>query len=505
MFEAVLGGEQVNSDPDYCLALSGDIAGEAAQPAACVVCPRSEVDVVAVIEACRRHGIALHPRGGGYSYTGGFRPDAEASVVVDMRALNGIRIDDGTVAVGAGVTWRAVHGALDEKGLRVPSFGPLSGAVATIGGSLAQNGGFFGAAAYGSYADRSVESSTMLDGTGQIVTTNRRDLLASTDWPQPLAGDCGAFGIRVSARLRTMPRPDKNAFASLAFETSQEAFAALAALSGLAGLAEAYVFDPGTHVNLAVTGFSLLESAGIAADLVQSRASWRDRLGGLVDAARSRTTLVADLSYSLHLTFEGTAEVVAAAQAEAFDKLQDFSPRAIPDVIPRVTRAKPFRPVKAVLGPSGERWLPVHGIVPAPQALAAVRAVEQCLAEHCETMDRNGIRAVVLAVLLGDRVIVEPQLFWPDSLHATHRVLVQPKQSAAYGARPPRIEAREAAHELRTALRERLDGLSARHFQIGRTYCAPGVIPPDIRSAWMMLKQRHDPDRIMNPGVLGLS
>jgi FAD/FMN-containing dehydrogenase len=320
-----------------------------------------------------------------------------------------------------------------------------------------------------------------------------------------LAGDCGAFGIRVSAQLRTMPRPEKNAFASLAFDTSQQALAALAALSGLSGLADAYVFDPGTHANLAATGFSLRESAGIAADLVHAPGSWRDRLGGLLDAARSRTTKVADLCYSLHLTFEGTAEVVAAAQAEAFDKLRDFSPGVIPDVIPRVTRAKPFRPVKAVLGPSGERWLPVHGVVPATQALAAVRAVEQCLAEHRETMNRKGIRAVVLAVLLDDRIIVEPQLFWADNLHATHRILVQPKQLAAYGAQPPRIAAREAAHALRDALKQRLDGLGARHFQIGRTYCAPGAIPADIRSAWMTLKQQHDPDRIMNPGVLGLS
>jgi len=119
-------------------------------------------------------------------------------------------------------------------------------------------------------------------------------------------------------------------------------------------------------------------------------------------------------------------------------------------------------------------------------------------------MDQNGIRAVVLAVLLGDRVIVEPQLFWPDSLHATHRVLVQPKQLAAFGAQPPRLAAREAAHELRSALKQRLDGLSARHFQIGRAYCAPGAIPAEIRAAWMTLKNRHDPDRIMNPGVLGL-
>ena len=34
--------------------------------------------------------------------------------------------------------------ALAERGLRTPFFGPLSGIEATVGGSLSQNGAFFG-------------------------------------------------------------------------------------------------------------------------------------------------------------------------------------------------------------------------------------------------------------------------------------------------------------------------------------------------------------------------
>ena len=504
-FAAVLDATSVRQDENTCTALSGDIYGPAPRSADVVLAPKTQAEVVAVVETARRLAVALFPRGGGYSYTGGYRPEAEASAIVDMRQMRGATIGDGFVTAAAGTTWGDLYAMLNSKGLRVPSFGPLSGHAATVGGSLAQNGSFFGAAAHGSYADETAFSSTMVDGTGAVVTVTRDDMTDGTAWPQPLAGDCGAFGIRTTARLATIPRPTHEAFASFHFASSAEAIQALVAMAELPGLSDAYLFDPGTHANLVATGFSLIESAAIATDLATSHGSWWDRLGGLVRAARAGKAFVADLAYSLHLTFEGAAAEINEARSEALRRLASMHPEIIPDVIPRATRAKPFRPIKAVLGPAGERWLPLHGVFPKALAPVAVAAVERCLAEHAVMMTQLQIRAVVLAVCVKDSIIVEPQLFWPDALSASQRCLVQPKQLTEYGRLPENLPARQAAHELRRKLIDVLDGLGARHYQIGRTYCAPGSIPAHVEARWQTLKGQHDPQSIMNPGVLGLA
>ena len=37
--------------------------------------------------------------------------------------------------------------------------------------------------------------------------------------------------------------------------------------------------------------------------------------------------------------------------------------RTIENTIPKILRANPFPPVNSMVGPAGERWVPVHGFV----------------------------------------------------------------------------------------------------------------------------------------------
>ena len=60
--------------------------------------------------------------------------------------------------------------------------------------------------------------------------------------PQPLAGDCGAFGIKSNISLKIMERPETTLFASFAFNDGNAMIHAMAALAGLPGLGEVFAF-----------------------------------------------------------------------------------------------------------------------------------------------------------------------------------------------------------------------------------------------------------------------
>ena len=493
-------GIEATDDPAECAFASADISGPASQPARLILRPADQAEVERLVRLARQHGVALFPRGGGWSYTAGYRPAGGRSAMVETARLQSIAVGDGVVEVGAGVTWSTLHTALATQGLRAASFGPLSGIGATVGGGAAQNGGFFGNAGHGALGDGTVCGGTLVDGTGAPVRLGLDDRIDGIVAPQPLVGDCGAFGIRTAVVLRTVPMPETTGFASFDFADGAAAVATLAGLAGQAHLGEAYVFDPGTHANLAKTGFSVIESAGIASDLLRGGGGLFSRLGGLVRTARAGKAFVADLQWSLHVSFDGGAAEVEAAQDAATRRALAAGGEIIPDVIPRVTRARPFRPIKALLGPDGEAWLPCHGVFPAARGTAGLAAAQAELARSADPMAAHGIRAVLLGVLMGGRVVIEPQLFWPDALGPAARRMATAEQVSRHGARPANPAARGAALALRQRLTDVLDGAGAAHFQLGRSY----RVPDGARQALAALKARHDPDGIMNPGVLGL-
>jgi FAD/FMN-containing dehydrogenase len=506
IFRKVIPADRVDENETARTFMASDIGADAAILPACVLRPRSADETVALVRAARRDGVALHPRGGGWSYTGAYAPQVTRSAIVDMSGLDHIAplAADGTVTVGAGVTWSALDQALAAQGLRVPSFGPLSGIGAQIGATTAQNGGFFGAAAHGAIGEDSVAAVTLIDGRGDAQCLTQADRHDPVLGPQPLAGDCGAFGIKTAVTLDTMRRPETTLFASFALRDGAAMARAMASLAGLPGLGEVFSFDAGVHQNLAATGFTVLEAAGIAGDLLGAQGSWTDRLGGLIRTARAGKAHLADIPWSLHVSIDGTTTGAEEVRAEAARRIAAHDGEAIPDVIPRVTRAKPFRPIKALVTPLGERWLPSHGLVAANDAAPLVEQLQTALAASAAERAPHKMRFGFLVALFGRRITIEPQLYWPDSLSAYTRALAQPDQVKRFGAAPANEAGRALAARLRTQLIATMDAAHAGHFQIGRTYAACPGVPDAARATWPALKQKYDPDRIMNPGVLGL-
>ncbi len=505
-FRAVLPAGRVDTDEAARLLAASDIATDAPIAPDCVLRPQSEDELVAIVRIAVRNGLALYPRGGGWSYTGGYTPGDARGVIVETSGLKGIMADpEGQcVTAGAGVTWAELDAALAPLGLRAPSFGPLSGIGACLGSSAAQDGGFFGAATHGPVGQDCLLSSRMVDGHGQIAEFGQEARIDPVFAPQPLAGECGAFGIRSRVVLRTIPRPAHACFASFALPDGKAVAGAMASLVGLTGIAEVYAFDAGIHTNLAANGFSVIETGGFVGDLLCAEGRWWDRLGGLMRTARAGRAFLGDIPWSLHVVTEGDMTSAEEARLEVARRVTSFGAEAIPDSIPRVTRARPFRPIKALFGPRGERWLPSHGLVPATNAPGLLSAVEQEVASHTDTMRRYAIRSGILLALLGPRITIEPQLFWPDAPGRFAAAMGQPDQLRRFAGMPAQPAAREAAFALRAALIATMDRLGAGHFQIGRTYARAAAFPASIRATWLRLKQQHDPRRIMNPGVLDL-
>ncbi len=485
-FASLIGPEHVIDDRADREYYSTDISGGGDAIAALVLQPGTVDDLVACArEAAAALGPAMIARGGGLSYSKGYVPARAETIIFDMRRLDRIIEIDAekmSVTVEAGCTWSYLHDALAEKSLRTPFFGPLSGIQATIGGSASQNAAFFGSANHG----------TMRDSVIGLEIVAADGTLFWPEAPERFIGDAGAFGIKSKVTLKLIPAPTTCAFASFAFQDFLALLRAQGAMAKVAGLAECFGFDPESHRNLEKSGFDLFE--GIVALGVT---------GALKSAVR--ITRMRDLRYSLHAVVEGNSEAkTGEAVARIVKTAAEAGGTPLPDIIPRVTRAKPFRPIKALLGPSGENWLPLHAIVPHSEAEGLAARTAGYFAAKQEVLDRHAIRVSFLTVLIGADILFEPHFFWPDCLSPFHLRNVTDKQRARYGGNPANLEARQAVAEMRAELIALYAEGGAGHMQSGKLYPFLDGLSAEEKAEFHTLKQRLDPNGLMNPGALGL-
>ena len=508
----LVGAANVIDDAAERAYYAHDIAGPAPHPAHLVVRPPSADATVACVTAITDAGHALTVRGGGHSYTGGYGPTRPDTVILDMSALDRVvevNEADGWVIAEAGCTWRTLHDALAAVGRRTPFFGPLSGIVATVGGAASQNAAFFGSARHGPMS-ASVLGLDVVTADGTLIrlgsvgdTGFARDF--GPDAVGLFLGDSGAFGVKLRISMKLVPVPAAVRFASFAFENFESVIDAQIALAGMEAISESYGFDAETHENLRRAGFTIGEGAAALRDVAHAEGRGAGAIAAAVRAAAGVRRAVGATRNSLHFVIEDTSE---AAVAEAHDAIAACAGRhggaEIPDTIPRITRSRPFRPLKALLGPEGEAWLPMHGLLPLSSARTGLQAAEDCLAAHGDNLQALGIRVTRLTTMVGDRLLLEPQFFWPDALSPFHLRTVTEAQRAQFADRPPNEAARARVHALRGALVETLAAHGATHYQIGTYYPYLERIDPGQRALIESIKRALDPKNLMSPGALGL-
>ena len=513
--EAVIGSENIAFDHDTRELFSQDIFSQAESYTACILSPKSAQQVAQVVKLATAAGFSIVPRGGGTSYTSGYLPGADKTMTLDMRHLNrivDINARDMYITVEAGCTWKQLNDALQPQGLRTPFWGPLSGLSSTVGGGLSQNNAFFGAGLYGPASDSVISVSAVL-ANGDIVTTgsalSRQAKPFFRHYGPDLTGlflaDAGAFGIKTEATLRLIQRPDHERYASFEFTQKQDYVEAVSEVAR-AGLAcELFGFDPVLQ-KLRMKRASLLQDAKSLGQVVKNQ---KTVLAGLKEAtkvAMAGRSFTTDGTYSLHMTVEGYSR--AAVDAD-IDRLKAMARRCngrdIENTIPKIVRADPFQPLNNIVGPEGQRWVPVHGIVSHSNALAAWNAVDAIFDDMAEDFERHAIAAGYLATVISNNAfLIEPVFFWPEALMSIHEQMVE----ASYLGKVPRHDANPEATALVTQARQRIiDAFTqygSAHFQVGKAYPYLQNATGEASAVIAGIKKVLDPDGQLNPGALGL-
>lgn len=483
---------------------SHDVYGQGAEPLA--VLRPTDVDTLARgVAAVTDAGLAVLPRGGGMSYTGGYLSDRD-TVLVDTTALDRIVVDEAgmSATVEAGVTWDALHLRLAPLGLRAPAWGTLSGLKATVGGGMSQNGMFWGARE-GTAVDAALSFDVVLaDGT--VLTTGNPTLRPhGPDLTGLFAADCGALGVKARVTLRLVPIPEDRATGTFSLPDGPALFAALSAVARAGLASESFAFDPVLQAQR-MKRESLGSDAKALGRVMKAQGSaWKALKAGAKVVAAGRSFLD-DVPFSLHTIAEARQQAGAEADLAAIRRIvADAGGREVENTIPTVLAAHPFPPPNSMVGPAGERWVPVHGIVPHVRLPAAWDALHALYADHAQAMARLGVEAgAMFAGVSPQAALLEPVFFWPDALNPLHRASVEPAHLARLKGFPESEEARALVHRLRGDVIRILGEHGAAHLQIARTYPLKASHDP---AGWALLtavKRQLDPRGLMNPGSLGL-
>lgn len=502
----VLGAGAVRSDADSLDFFAHDVFAQGAR-ALCVVRPDSIAALQAAVRTCAAAGVAMVPRGGGASYTDGYLTN-RPHVLFDLSALDFIEIDaaNAVVRVGAGTTWAALKAALDPLGLRTPFWGPFSGIAASVGGSVSQNTISHGSGAHGISAQSVLGIEVVLaDGTLLNTAASRATRHYGPDLTGLFTGDCGALGLKAALTLPLIAQRPEHGTASFAFPdfASYHRAVARAAREGLD--------DEHFSIDRALSQGQISRAEGTAARINIARNVLRaapNPLAGLFQLAKMG--LAGDRSlrealYTCHFIVEGVDKAEVRAKLARIRAIMCAEGDEIADTPAAFVRAMPFAPLFNVLGPRGERWVPLHGIFTHSAADAFHADYEAFLEERKAGMEAHGLwTGSMFSSIGGHGLLYEIALYWPDAVTPYHRQVLGEEYLATIPSYPPSRENRAFADRFKADLIALMGRHGAAHFQIGRAYPYLDRIDPAARALLTATKSALDPRNLINPGVLGL-
>ncbi len=508
-FAAIVGDQHVQADEATRRFFSMDLMF-IDQVAMAIVDPGTQEEVSAVVKAAYDRDIAIVPRGGGMSYTRGYVPTSERSIIVDMRRVNRIvevNHEDLYITVEAGATWEQVYEALKDTPLRTPYWGPVSGVHATVGGALSQGSMFFGSATHGPVAD-SVLSVTSVIGEGRMVATgsksNRGKIPFHRHFGPDFTGffltDTGALGLKTEATLRLIRRNEAYAVASYGFDNFVDLYEAQAELARHRLAAECFALDPflgGKRTNLK----SWTEGLNIIKNVAKS--------GGIKAVAgviKGGTDFLEDFAYSMHITVEGIDDEDCKKRLALIDGICLQKGGRIEPSIPQILRANPFQHVgQYLLGHGGKRWVPIHANLPISKIPAAYERTSHYFMEHEALLKEHQIETGFSTSIAGTDMIFEPQFFWPDQITEFHLGMMKPEDVRKYKDNAAGPAAYEAVQGIMRDLTDIYLELGAVHQQLGKFYRYRDALDPINWELLCTLKKAVDPKGLINPGALGLA
>lgn len=193
-----------------------------------VVLPASREMVQPIVQACNRHKVAFVARGSGTGLSGGALP-VEGGIVISLARLTGILevdIPNQRVVVEPGVINASVTQQVSPEGyFYAPD--PSSQSVCSIGGNIAENSGGAHCLKYG-FTTTHVLAMEVVLPDGSVVNLGSLTLDApGYDLLGVFVGSEGTLGIATRITLRIVKRPEVIQTLLAAFNSTNEAGAAV--------------------------------------------------------------------------------------------------------------------------------------------------------------------------------------------------------------------------------------------------------------------------------------
>jgi len=443
-----------------------------------VAFPKSEEDVVAILEWATAKNVAVVPFGGGSSVVGGVEPDVgdayAGTVSLDLQYLNRVvEIDRASRAarIEAGALGPELEDQLRPQGLTLRHF-PQSLQFSTLGGWIATRSGGHYATLY-THIDDFVESVRTVTPSG--IMESRR-LPGSGAGPSPdrmIIGSEGTLGVITSAWMRLQDRPKFQVSASVSFKHMKDAAAAVRAL---------------TQSALYPTNCRLL------------------------DPAEARSNGVGDGSAAvLVLGFESADHPLDAWMNRALELVSDHAGGFDREAVARALKPKEARPESSQRSGAAGIWrnafirMPYYRDVSLGLGLISDTFETAVTWDRFETLYEGARERTERAIreITGQASTV--------SCRFTH---VYPDGPAPYfswsalGTRTGQLadslakwrEIKQATNEIVVAL----GGTVTHHHAVGRDHRSAyeKQVPPLFRAAFQSAKKTLDPAGILNPGVL---
>lgn len=509
-----LGDDRVKADRETRTFYANDIFWQPGIAPLAVVMPSTAEELSAAVRIATEAGISVVPRGGGMSYTKGYLPERSDSIVVDARDMNRIvevNAADQYVTVEAGVTWEAVNAALEGTGLRTGYWGPLSGIRATVGGALSQNSAFFGSALNGTVAE-SVLGVTVVLADGRIVTTGsggRKGARPFTRYGGPdltglFLGDNGAMGIKAAATLRLWPQPVEVDYLTFGFETLKDMALAQTAMARTRMVSEGFGIDRAKAQHSASVN-RLSDGLKTLGNVASAGKSLLEGVKNAVDIAASGSAFLMKHPYTLHIVTEARNAAELKLNVATLKEIGERTGKSLANSVPKVMRARPFSPVRGMLGLNGERWVPIHAVFPLGDAGRVVDANEVYFAERAAEMKEHGIVYTVMTMTVGNEFFIEPAFYWMDEITPLHENSLGAEVVKPWRHRAANPQAREAVARLRRGTQELYASLGGVSWQVARDYPFREILSDGTWSLLCDIKKAVDPRTLMNPGSLGLT
>ena len=512
LLKDLLGNENVITDLNQRKYFSQDVFDEGKIITA-VIQPNNIDQLCKAISIITNTGIPIYPRGGGYSYSNSYLSVTDYGISLDLRKLNKIieiNTKDMFVTVEAGCTWEKLDQELKKYNVRCEFWGPLSGYQSTIGGGISQGAASLGSARDGISAE-SVLNLDIISANGEIFSTGSSAQKSKSpffrnygpDITGMFCGDCGALGIKANITLRLQKRANITQGLSFGFENFNDLLNAMSKISSTNRVTECFGFTSRAME-------SVMASQGLWKDIkimFTVGMSSSGFLGGIFQALKMAfygRRFLNNAQYFAHCVVEGYNKQEIKGHVKTIkDSIKGLGVD-LPNTMPTVMRSVPFSPYP-VVGVNGTRMLPFHGIMPFSKAFDFHNELEKLLYSYKEDMKLVGMTVpAMFNTISTNGFLYEPVLYWPDKPNIFHEKHTDDKILSRMKNNTENYAGRKLAKKLFNEIVSLMHKKNSVHLQIGKVY--PYMLDRSAMNIDLIksIKNKIDPNNLINPGTLGL-